>query len=105
MSESVIQNSSYLISCDGIYYYSLRVPADLHKRFNKDRVIIPPNEVAGSNPAYTTIQPPFILPIENYIINKTGKVSPILRMFSPFICQTPTDLRNLDLLISDLRPA
>ena len=34
------QNSSYLISRSGIYYYSRRVPADLHKRFNKDRVII-----------------------------------------------------------------
>ena len=104
----MIQNSSCLISRDGIYYYSRRVPADLHKRFNKDRVIIPANEVAGSNPAHTTIQPPLILPIENYIIinnDKTGKVLPILRMFSPFICQTPTDLRNLDLLISDLRPA
>ena len=36
----MIQNSSYLISRNGIYYYSRRVPADLHKRFNKDRVII-----------------------------------------------------------------
>ena len=34
----MIQNSSYLISRNGIYYYSRRVPADLHKRFNKDRV-------------------------------------------------------------------
>ena len=36
----MIQNSSYLICRNGIYYYSRRVPADLHKRFNKDRVII-----------------------------------------------------------------
>ena len=36
----MIKNSSYLISRNGIYYYSRRVPADLHKRFNKDRVII-----------------------------------------------------------------
>ena len=36
----MIQNSSYLISRNGIYYYSRRVPADLIKRFNKDRVII-----------------------------------------------------------------
>ena len=36
----MIQNSSYLISRNGIYYYSRRVPADLHERFNKDRVII-----------------------------------------------------------------
>ena len=40
MNQTVIQNSSYLISRNGIYYYSRRVPADLHKRFNKDRVII-----------------------------------------------------------------
>ena len=40
MYQTVIQNSSYLISRNGIYYYSRRVPADLHKRFNKDRVII-----------------------------------------------------------------
>ena len=36
----MIQNSSFLISRNGIYYYSRRVLADLHKRFNKDRVII-----------------------------------------------------------------
>jgi len=36
----VIQNCSYLISRNGIYYFSRRVPADLHKRFNKNRVII-----------------------------------------------------------------
>ncbi|MGB1329348.1 MAG: DUF6538 domain-containing protein [Candidatus Puniceispirillaceae bacterium] len=36
----MIQNSSYLISRNGIYYYSRRVPAELHKRFNKDRVNI-----------------------------------------------------------------
>ena len=36
----MIQNSSYLISRNGIYYYSRRVPADLYKRFEKDRVII-----------------------------------------------------------------
>ena len=36
----MIQNSSYLISRNGIYYFSRRVPADLHKYFNKDRVII-----------------------------------------------------------------
>ncbi len=40
MNQTVIQNSSYLISRNGIYYYSRRVLADLHKRFNKDRVII-----------------------------------------------------------------
>ena len=40
VNQTVIQNSSYLISRNGIYYYSRRVPADLHKRFNKDRVII-----------------------------------------------------------------
>ena len=38
--ETVIQNSSYLICQNGIYYYSHRVPADLKKRFNKDRVIV-----------------------------------------------------------------
>ncbi len=36
----MIQNGSYLISRNGIYYYFRRVPADLHKRFNKDKVII-----------------------------------------------------------------
>ena len=36
----MIQNGSYLISRNGIYYYFCRVLADLHKRFNKDRVII-----------------------------------------------------------------
>ena len=36
----MIQNSSYLICRNGIYYYSRRVPADLKKRFNKDRVTI-----------------------------------------------------------------
>jgi len=36
----VIQNCSYLISRNGIYYFSRRVPADLHKRFNKKRLII-----------------------------------------------------------------
>jgi len=36
----VIQNSSYLICRNGIYYYSRRVPADLKKRFNKDRVTV-----------------------------------------------------------------
>jgi hypothetical protein len=36
----VIQNSSYLICRNGIYYYSRRVTADLKKRFNKDRVIV-----------------------------------------------------------------
>ena len=40
MYQTVIQNSSYLISRNSIYYYSSRVPADLHKRFNKDRVVI-----------------------------------------------------------------
>ena len=40
VNQTVIQNSSYLISRNGIYYYSRRVPADLIKRFNKDRVII-----------------------------------------------------------------
>ena len=40
MNQTVIQNSSYLINRNGIYYYSRRVPADLHERFNKDRVII-----------------------------------------------------------------
>ena len=39
VNKTVIQNSFYLISRDGIYY-SRRVPADLHKRFNKDRVIL-----------------------------------------------------------------
>ena len=36
----MIQNKSYLICRNGIFYYSRRVPADLHNRFNKDRVII-----------------------------------------------------------------
>ena len=36
----MIQNSSYLICRNGIYYHSRRVPADLKKRFNKDRVIV-----------------------------------------------------------------
>ena len=40
MNQTVIQNSSYLISRNGIYYYSRRVPADLNKRFNKDWIII-----------------------------------------------------------------
>ena len=40
MNQTVIQNKSYLICRNGIFYYSRRVPADLHKRFNKDRVII-----------------------------------------------------------------
>ena len=40
MNQTVIQNSSYLICRNRIYYYSRRVLADLHKRFNKDRVII-----------------------------------------------------------------
>tara|TARA_A200000113_G_scaffold201804_1_gene195792 strand:- start:785 stop:1129 length:345 start_codon:yes stop_codon:yes gene_type:complete len=40
VNQTVFQNSSYLISRNGIYFYSRRVPADLHKRFNKDRVII-----------------------------------------------------------------
>ena len=39
MNQTVIQNSSYSICRNGIYYYSRRVPADLKKRFNKDRVI------------------------------------------------------------------
>ena len=36
----MIQNSSYLICRNGIYYYSRRVPADLKKRFNKNRVTV-----------------------------------------------------------------
>ena len=36
----MIQNCSYLISRNGIFYFSRRVPADLLKHFNKDRVII-----------------------------------------------------------------
>ena len=40
MNQTVIQNKSYLICRNGIFYYSRRVPADLHMRFNKDRVII-----------------------------------------------------------------
>ena len=40
MNQTVIQNKSYLICRNGIFYYSRRVPADLHKRFNKNRVII-----------------------------------------------------------------
>ena len=39
MNQTVIQKSSYLICRNGIYYYSHRIPADLKKRFNKDRVI------------------------------------------------------------------
>ena len=39
VNQTVIQNSFYLISRNGIYF-SRRVPADLHKRFNKDRVIL-----------------------------------------------------------------
>ena len=31
---------TYLIYRNGIFYYSRRVPADLHKCFNKDHVII-----------------------------------------------------------------
>ena len=40
MNQTVIQNCSYLISRNGIFYFSRRVPADLLKHFNKDRVII-----------------------------------------------------------------
>ena len=40
MNQTVIQNCSYLISRNGIFYFSRRVPADLLKQFNKDRVII-----------------------------------------------------------------
>ena len=40
MNQTVVQNSSYLICRNGIYYYARRVPADLKKRFNKDRVIV-----------------------------------------------------------------
>jgi len=40
VNQTVIQNCSYLISRNGIYYFPRRVPADLHKRFNKNRVII-----------------------------------------------------------------
>ena len=36
----MIQNSSYLISRNGICYYSRRVSAGLRERFNKDRVMI-----------------------------------------------------------------
>ena len=39
MNQTVIQNSSYLICRNGIYYYSHLIPADVKKRFNKDRVI------------------------------------------------------------------
>ena len=40
MYRTLIQNSPHLISRDGIDYYSRRVSANLHKRLNKDRVII-----------------------------------------------------------------
>jgi integrase len=40
VNQTVIQNCSYLISRNGIFYFSRRVPADLLKHFNKDRVII-----------------------------------------------------------------
>ena len=40
VNQTVIQNKSYLICLNGIFYYSRRVPADFLKRFNKDRVII-----------------------------------------------------------------
>ena len=41
MNKTVIQNKSYLICRNGIFYYSRYIPADLHKRFNKDHVIDP----------------------------------------------------------------
>ncbi|MGB2463439.1 MAG: DUF6538 domain-containing protein [Candidatus Puniceispirillaceae bacterium] len=40
VNQTVIQNSSYLINRNGIYYFSRHVPTDLHKRFNKERAII-----------------------------------------------------------------
>jgi integrase len=40
VNQTVIQNCSYLISRNGIFYFSRRVPVDLLKHFNKYRVII-----------------------------------------------------------------
>ena len=36
----MIQNHTYLIRPNGIFYFSRRVPADVRSRFNKDRVIV-----------------------------------------------------------------
>ena len=40
VSQTVIQNHSYLIRRNGIFYFSRRVPSDVCSRFNKDRVIV-----------------------------------------------------------------
>ena len=40
VSQTVIQNHSYLIRRNGLFYFSRRVPSDVRSRFNKDRVIV-----------------------------------------------------------------
>ena len=34
------QTKTYLISRNGIFYYTRRIPKDLQQKFNKDRVIV-----------------------------------------------------------------
>ena len=40
VSQTVIQNHSYLVRRNGIFYFYRRVPSDVCSRFNKDRVIV-----------------------------------------------------------------
>jgi len=49
-SGNVIQNSSYLISRNRTFYYSRRIPANIRKRFNKDRVTMFPRTSSQAKP-------------------------------------------------------